>query len=83
MLKCNQCLGVFYLFNNIFHIMFANVYSSGGTQGILPLIKTKSKIKWRPFSEERTQGPNQIPSAVVLLKKPLHGGFGYFFSTGT
>ena len=28
-----------------------------------------------PFSEERTQGPSQIPSAVVLLTETLSLGF--------
>ena len=36
-----------------------------------------------PFSEERTQGPNQIPSAVVLWTKPSHGGFGNYAIIGT
>ena len=36
--------------------------------------------RWCPSLKEMTQGPNQIPSAVVLSQKcPFHGNFGNFF----
>ena len=64
------------------------------TQQIRPVSSHKSqnyeqwttRFQWKriasnqmePFSEERTQGPNQIPSAVVFTK-PSNEGFGNFF----
>ena len=39
--------------------------------------------RWNPSPKERTQGPNQIPSAVVFSqKRPIQAILG-IFSTGT
>ena len=40
-------------------------------------------IDGAPFQKEKTQGPNQIPSAVVFLKNALFKAILGIFSSGT